>query len=67
MAGQKKQGSKHAPLSPEARAWEAAQLRALGLTDVVWEASVCCPRCRSVAEQPLRFWVVWPEASLNIM
>jgi hypothetical protein len=66
MAGQEKQGSKHARLSPEARAWEAAQLRALGLTDVVWEASACCPRCRSVAEQPVSFSLPWRETSLSL-
>lgn len=47
MPGQKKQGSKkYGPLSPKALAWEAERLRALGLTDVVWKADVCCLRCR---------------------
>lgn len=46
MFGQKKHGLRCAPLSPEARAWEAEQLRALGLADVAWEAEACCPRCQ---------------------
>ncbi|WP_437572367.1 hypothetical protein [Sorangium sp. So ce542] len=34
-----------APLSPEARAWELEQLRALGLEDDDWSSDDQCPFC----------------------
>ncbi|WP_437716407.1 hypothetical protein WMF45_08280 [Sorangium sp. So ce448] len=34
-----------APLSPEARAWEREQLRALGLEDDDWCSDEQCPFC----------------------
>ncbi|WP_437799833.1 hypothetical protein [Sorangium sp. So ce693] len=34
-----------APLSPEARAWELEQLRALGLEDDDWSPDDQCPFC----------------------
>ncbi|WP_437487961.1 hypothetical protein [Sorangium sp. So ce1014] len=39
-----------ASLSPEARAWELEQLRALGLEDDDWSSGDQCPFC---AGQPL--------------
>lgn len=66
MFARTKHGPKHASLSPEARAWEAEQLRRLGLMDVVWEADACCPRCQRIAEQPLPLSLLWRETSLSL-
>lgn len=46
------------PLSPEARAWEIAKLRELGLDDVPWCSEDLCPFC---AGRPLSVELKWAK------
>ena len=47
MSGGRKHALKYPPLNAAGRAWEREQLRAWGLTDIVWDPEVECPWCRA--------------------
>ena len=63
MSGGRKHALKYPPLNAAGRAWEREQLRAWGLTDIVWDPEVECPWCRAKPLQSGEDDDAPPEAS----